>query len=209
MVRLFVEPELVLASHNTGKIIEFRSLLAPYGVTLLGGPDFNIAEPEETADTFAGNALIKSEAFMKATGKPSLADDSGIEVKALDGAPGIYSARWGGNNRDFYAAMLRVEKELKEKGLNPQGAEARFICVLSLTWPDGETVQYEGTVEGTLTFPPRGTNGHGYDPIFVPNGYDQTFGELPDTMKDKISHRANATRDLLQACFAHRLRAVS
>jgi XTP/dITP diphosphohydrolase len=183
---------LVIASHNQGKVAEFRELLAPFDVTLLSSGELGVPEPEETGDSFAANARLKSVATALATGLASLADDSGIEVHALGGAPGIYSARWAGETRDFYAAMRRVEEELRAKGALAPAPRANFTCVLSLAVPGGEMREFEGKVYGHLTFPPRGSRGFGYDPIFVPDGHDITFGEMEPVAKHRISHRAMA-----------------
>jgi XTP/dITP diphosphohydrolase len=183
---------LVLASHNQGKIIEFRELLAPFGITLTSSGELGVPEPEETGDSFAANARLKAEVTALAVGLPALADDSGIEIEALGGAPGIYSARWAGENRDFRAAMARVEQELRDKGALAEPPRANFTCVLCLATPDGEAEFYEGKVFGHLTFPPRGTKGFGYDPIFVPDGHGITFGEMDAAEKHLISHRAIA-----------------
>ena len=180
---------LVLASHNKGKIFEFRGLLAPCGVNVVSSGELGVEEPEETGDSFAANARLKAEATAKASGLPALADDSGIEVEALGGAPGIYSARWAGEGRDFHHAMARVEAELAAKGALSTPPRANFTCVLCLALPDGGSEIFEGKVFGHLEFPPRGTNGFGYDPIFVPDGHTQTFGEMDPEAKQLISHR--------------------
>lgn len=190
--------KLVLASHNKGKIFEFRGLLAPYHIDVVSSAELGITEPEETGSTFAANAALKAEVTAKMSGLPALADDSGLEVEALGGAPGIYSARWAGEPRDFYAAMARVERELTAHN-QIENARANFICVLCLAMPDGETQIFEGRVFGRLTFPPRGTNGFGYDPIFVPDGYTQTFGEMDPEAKQLISHRQAAFTAFSQA----------
>ncbi len=193
--------QLVLASHNKGKIFEIRGLLAPYGVHVLSSGELGVEEPEETGDSFTANARLKAEATAKAAGLPALADDSGIEIEALDGAPGIYSARWAGEGRDFYHAMARVEAELAAKAaLNPQ-PRANFTCVLCLALPDGASEIFEGKVFGHLEFPPRGTNGFGYDPIFVPDGYTETFGEMDPEAKQLISHRYAAFKRFAAACL--------
>lgn len=184
--------KLVLASHNKGKIAEFRELLAPLGIGLVSSGELGVAEPEETGDTFAANAQLKAEVTAQAVGLPALADDSGIEIDALGGAPGIYSARWAGETRDFRAAMARVEAELGEKGALATPPRANFICVLCLATPGGDVEFYEGRVFGHLSFPPRGTQGFGYDPIFVPHGHNITFGEMDPVTKHRISHRAIA-----------------
>ncbi|HVV64501.1 MAG TPA: RdgB/HAM1 family non-canonical purine NTP pyrophosphatase [Rhizomicrobium sp.] len=181
---------LVVASHNDGKVREFRQLLEPLGLRVTGARELGLSPPEESAFTFEGNARLKARAAAEASGVIALADDSGLSVTALGGAPGIYSARWAGPDGDFAAAMARVERELKEKGRGD--TSARFVCVLSLASPDGESEVFRGEVEGHLVFPPRGHNGFGYDPIFIANGMRQTFGEIDPELKHAISHRAKA-----------------
>nr|WP_298795723.1 RdgB/HAM1 family non-canonical purine NTP pyrophosphatase [uncultured Acetobacter sp.] len=188
--------KLVLASHNAGKLAEFSTLLANFGVTVLSAGDLNLPEPEETATTFAGNAALKALAAARATGLPALADDSGLCVSALGGAPGIYSARWAGPDKDFPAAMARIEE-----GIGQDERDAWFICVLCLAYPDGTTRSFEGRVDGSITWPPRGDKGHGYDPIFTPTGENRTFAEMADAEKNAISHRADAFRAFKQACL--------
>ena len=188
---------LVIASHNKGKVREIRALLAPFGLTIKGADELGLPEPEETEPTFVGNALLKARAAADASGEAALADDSGLAVTALDGAPGIYSARWAGEARDFGFAMARVERELKAK--NTKDHSAKFVCVLALAKPDGETAVFEGEVEGTLTFPPRGNKGFGYDPIFVADGMTETFGEIDPAIKHGMSHRARAFKKLLDS----------
>lgn len=194
----------VLATHNEGKVAEFNTLFAPLGISLVSAASLQLAEPEETGSTFAQNAALKSHAAVNATHMPSLADDSGIVIPALKGAPGIYSARWAGPNKDFSAAMQRVQNELGEAA---QGANASFICVLSLAWENAsggvESVEFEGEISGTLTFPPRGARGFGYDPIFVPHGSDRTFAEYDAAEKHRISHRARALEKLLDSLQHH------
>ncbi|MCC5997024.1 MAG: RdgB/HAM1 family non-canonical purine NTP pyrophosphatase [Oceanicaulis sp.] len=180
----------VLASHNPGKIKELSALLAPRGLTVLGAGALGLPEPEETETSFSGNARLKAEAAAQASGRVSLADDSGLSVDALGGAPGVYSARWAGPDKNFTAAMARVRRELEAKDAKDHGA--RFVCVLALAHPDGETRLYEGEVRGTLTFPPRGTGGFGYDPVFMPDGHHQTFAEMDAAAKQALSHRARA-----------------
>jgi XTP/dITP diphosphohydrolase len=197
MARRFTENKLVIASHNQGKIVEIGALLAPYRVEALGAAALGLPEPEETEPTFEGNAALKARAAVKATTLPALADDSGLVVPALGGAPGIYSARWAGPDRDFLLAMRRVRDELGDKD-----ASASFVSVLALIWPDGGEKLFRGEVHGTLSWPPRGDNGFGYDPMFIPNGYSQTFGELPHAVKYAIDHRARAFQKLVAACFA-------
>jgi len=197
-MRVFREAKLVIASHNPGKVREIAELLAPYAVTVLGAAELGLAEPQETGTTFAANAALKAHAAAQATGLPALADDSGLAVTALGGQPGILSARWAGPDRDFGRAMARVNDEL---GDDPDRS-ARFVCALTLAWPDGDAVSVEGKVAGTLVWPPRGSGGFGYDPIFVPQGHDMTFGEMTPAAKHALSHRADALAKLVAACFA-------
>lgn len=200
--RLGAGDKLVLASHNRGKIFEFRGLLAPYGVEVIPARDLGVEEPEETGATFAENALLKAAASAAAAGLPALADDSGLEVEALGGAPGIYSARWAGEERDFSAAMAKVEAELAARGaVTPVQRRANFICVLCLAQPNGEAEVFEGKVFGHLRFPPRGENGFGYDPIFVPEGYDMSFGEMDIEAKHRLSHRFVAFEKFVAAAL--------
>ncbi len=202
MLRSFAAGDrLVLASHNKGKIAEFRQLMAPMRIEIVSSGELGLPEPEETGDTFAANALLKAEATAKAAGLPALADDSGIEIVALDGAPGIYSARWAGEARDFAYAMARVERELAAKGALAPPPRANFTCMLCLAMPEGEAEFFEGKVFGHLTFPPKGTEGFGYDPIFVPDGHSRTFGEMPAEDKHRISHRAIAFEAFAKACL--------
>ncbi len=202
MPRAFTESNLVIASHNEGKISEITELLKPYNIAVEGGTACNLSEPEENGDTFEANALIKARFFAENTGKPSLADDSGLVIPVLGGAPGIYSARWAGPEKDFTAAMQKVESALLESMTVADGYEAHFVCVLALCWPDGHTETFEGKVFGNLTFPPRGDKGFGYDPIFIPQGHQLTFAEIEPAKKHTISHRAQAFRKLIDACFA-------
>lgn len=203
MTRRFAEDRLVIASHNAGKVREIGALLAPLGVRVVSAGELGFEEPEETEATFAGNARIKAHAAAKASGLPALSDDSGLEVDALDGAPGVYTADWAetGSGRDFPMAMKKVWDLLEEK----QAAEprtARFCCTLCLAWPDGEDAVFEGTVEGRLVWPMRGKNGFGFDPVFLPDGETETFGEMAPERKHAMSHRAAAFDKLLRACFA-------
>jgi XTP/dITP diphosphohydrolase len=201
-----LEGRLVVASHNPGKLWELRQLLAPHGVDTVSAGELGLPEPEETEETFADNARLKARAAAIASGLPAFADDSGLCVEALDGAPGVYSARWGGPERDFGAAMSRVERELKERGAKPP-YRAHFLCALSVVWPDGHVEAFEGRVDGVLVFPPRGSKGFGYDPIFLPDGLDKTFGEmmsaekhaLPGDGSRALSHRARAFQALAAA----------
>lgn len=205
-VRLQRGDKLVLASHNPGKIFEMRMLLAPYGVELVSAGDLGVPEPEETGETFEENARLKAVVSTLATGLPALADDSGLEVEALGGAPGVHSARWAGEPRDFSAAIARVEAELAAKGgaAVAGGARANFICVLCLATPDGEAQSFEGKVFGTLVFPPRGVNGFGYDPIFLADGQALTFGEMDPMAKQSLTHRAAAFAEFVASCLPAR-----
>ena len=198
MARRFAGEQLVIASHNGGKARELADLLAPYDVEAVAASALGLAAPEETGATFLANAELKSLAAARAAQLPALADDSGLVVPALDGAPGINSARWAGPEGDFAQAMARVERELVERG----DRRAHFVCVLSLAWPDGHVESFEGRADGILVFPPRGDRGFGYDPIFQPVGYQVTYGEMEPGAKHAISHRADAFRKLIAACFA-------
>jgi len=188
---------LVVASHNKGKVREIEELLAPFGFVVRGAAELGLAEPDETEATFEGNAILKARAAANASGLMALADDSGLSVTALDGEPGIYSARWAGETKDFSFAMARVERELKEKYATD--FSAKFVCVLALAAPNGETETFRGEVEGHLTFPPRGTKGFGYDPIFVANGMTETFAEIEPAAKHAMSHRAHAFDKLVNS----------
>lgn len=190
---------LIIASHNDGKVREINGLLSPLGIEAVSAKKIGLNEPEETETTFAGNARLKALAAAKASGLPALADDSGLEVSALGGAPGIFSARWAGEARDFSLAMNKVERAVFDTGT--EDFSARFVCALALAWPDGHTETFEGEVAGLLVFPPRGEKGFGYDPIFVPTGYHITFGEMDPEEKHAISHRADAFRKLMKAHF--------
>lgn len=193
---------LVVASHNKGKVREINELIAPFGVSAVSAGDLGLAEPDETGTMFASNARIKSRAAAQATGMPALADDSGICVEALDCAPGIFSARWGGAAKDFGAAMARVERELRLRGVAmATKPRAHFVSALCLSFPDGEDRIFEGRVHGHLEWPPRGTQGFGYDPMFVPEGGALTFGEMEPDAKHAISHRARAFAAFVAACF--------
>lgn len=193
-----IEPgRLIAATHNSGKVRELRDLMAPLGFDVVSAIELNLPEPEETESTFKGNAILKARAAALATGAPALSDDSGLAVEALNGEPGIYSARWGGPTRDFYLAMEKVEKALAEEGSG--NTRAKFVCALAVVWPDGEAVVFEGEVHGTLTFPPRGDKGFGYDPIFIADGETLTFGEMEPAKKHAMSHRADAFAQLKAA----------
>lgn len=197
MARKFVGKRLIVGSHNQGKLVEIGALLAPYQIETLGAAALGLPEPEETGDTFEANAALKAHAAAQATSLPALADDSGLVVPALGGAPGIYSARWAGPDRDFAVAMARVHREL-----GGRDASGSFVSVLALAWPDGHKELFRGEVHGHLTWPPRGENGFGYDPMFIPDSYAETFGELPHAVKYAIDHRARAFQKLVAACFA-------
>jgi XTP/dITP diphosphohydrolase len=185
--QLLANNTLVIASHNAGKVNEIHTLLQPLHINVISAAHANVEEPEETGTTFEANAVLKAEHCMHVTGFASLADDSGLVVPAIGGAPGIYSARWAGPNKDFASAFERIRTELGDKPAN-----AYFICVLSLALPDGTTHSFEGRIDGQLTFPPRGDKGFGYDPIFIAENNDVTFGELDPNIKNNISHRARA-----------------
>jgi len=196
--RRFSGERLVIASHNPGKVGEIATLLGPFGVNVVSAATLGLPEPEETGASFVENAELKARAAALASGLPALADDSGLAVTALGGAPGIYSARWAGPDKDFAAAMARIQAELGAAS----DRSARFVCVLSLAWPDGQCDSFEGTVAGEIVWPPRGERGFGYDPIFVPEGGTATFAEIDPAAKHAISHRADAFRQLVAACFA-------
>lgn len=203
MTRRFEGDQLLVATHNQGKLEEIADLLKPYGISVLGAGEEDLPEPEETEDSFVGNARIKAHAAAKATGLPSLADDSGLEVDALGGAPGVQTADWAetGQGRDFAMAMRRVHDEISASGAQPPWT-ARFCCTLVLAWPDGHDEVFPGTMEGQIVWPMRGDQGHGFDPIFQPNGYALTFGEMDRWEKNRISHRADAFAKLVKGCFA-------
>jgi len=197
--RLFTEDTLVIATHNAGKMREIKALFSGFGINILSASELGLDEPDETDTSFIGNALLKARAAAMSAGQPALADDSGLCVTALDGAPGIYSARWAGPKRDFSLAMTAVETALAKTGNGDSGAE--FVCALALVWPGGDKVCVEGRVKGQITFPPRGKHGFGYDPIFQPDGYQISFGEMDPDAKHAISHRADAFAQLLARCF--------
>jgi XTP/dITP diphosphohydrolase len=189
---------LVIATHNPGKLIEIQDILAPFGLDITSAGALGIEEPEETGLTFEENAALKARHSADRSGRWALSDDSGLEVDALGGAPGIYSARWAGPQKDFSSAMARIEQDIIGAGHEPEGARARFVCVLALAAPDGSTQCYRGTVEGRLTFPARGERGFGYDPIFIADGMTKTFAEIAPEEKHRISHRANAFTRMAQ-----------
>ena len=195
-LKLIKGMRLVLATHNPGKVPEIEALLGGHYSVVTAG-SLNLPEPDETESTFVGNALLKARHAADLAGEVAIADDSGLSIAALDGAPGIFSARWAGPDKDFAFAMKKVEQRLEEIGA--QDRSAWFTSALAVAWPNGPAVVVEGRVEGRLTFPPRGTRGFGYDPIFIPEGHDQTFGELDPAFKDSISHRARAFEKLRDA----------
>lgn len=196
-----LEPgRIVIASHNPGKVREIGDLLRPRGMEVVSAGELGLPEPEETEDSFIGNAELKARASATGANLPALADDSGLVVDALGGAPGIYSARWAGPDKDFALAMRTVEDALREQGTDTPRT-AHFTCALSLAWPDGHCETFEGEVAGELVWPPRGDKGFGYDPVFVPNGFDITFGEMEPERKHAMSHRARAFKKLIEAVF--------
>jgi XTP/dITP diphosphohydrolase len=190
---------VVLASHNEGKVHELAELLVPFGIGCVSAKGLEIPEPDETGVTFSDNAKLKAVAAAHASGMTAIADDSGLEVAALDGAPGIHSARWGGEAKDFGLAMRRVHQELEARGAREP--RANFICSLALATPEGAAQSFEGRVFGALVWPPRGTRGFGYDPIFLPDGYQQTFGEMEREFKNRLSHRMRAFEQLIAASY--------
>ena len=204
-----ISGRLVIATHNPGKLAEMRELLAPYGIDATSAGELGLSEPDETGMTFRDNARIKAEAAAKATGLPAFADDSGLAVDALGGEPGIYSARWAGPKKDFHLAMLTIDHKLRERDANtPEQRTASFVSALCVAWPDGHTEDFEARVDGTLVWPPRGDQGFGYDPMFLPNGHSRTFGEMPSEEKHGLpprgkglSHRARAFMKLAEACL--------
>ena len=201
-MRRFDGNQLLVATHNRGKLDEIAHLLEPYGVSCVGAAELNLPEPEETGTTFVENARIKAHAAAKATGLPALADDSGIEIDALGKAPGVYTADWAEteSGRDFVMAMEKSHRMLVEAGA-PEPWTARFCCTLVLAWPDGEDAVFPGVMEGRVVWPMRGSQGHGYDPIFQPEDHEVTFGEMDRWEKNKISHRADAFRKFVAGCF--------
>ena len=203
---------VVIATHNPGKLAEMRELLSPYGVEAASAGELGLAEPDETGTTFAENARIKAVAATEASNLPAFADDSGLAVDALNGQPGIHSARWAGPSKDFAGAMQEVDKQLRDRGAtSPEQRRAQFISALCVAWPDGHTEEFEARVDGTLVWPPRGTRGFGYDPMFLPEGFDRTFGEMESVEKHGLpprgrglSHRARAFVKLAEACLGPR-----
>ncbi|MQQ08217.1 RdgB/HAM1 family non-canonical purine NTP pyrophosphatase [Epibacterium sp. SM1979] len=202
MTRKFQGDRLLVATHNKGKLTEISEILAPFGVAVVGAAEMELPEPEETEDTFVGNARIKAHAAAKATGLPALSDDSGITIDALDGAPGVYTADWAetGNGRDFMMAMTRANNEIAAKGPDAPRT-AQFRCTLVIAWPDGHDEVFEGVMPGSLVWPIRGDAGFGYDPMFVPEGRELTCAEMPKEEKNKISHRGRAVAQFVQGCF--------
>ena len=202
-MRRFDGDKLVIASHNAGKLREIAELLTPFGVSVSSAADHGLDEPEETESTFAGNARIKAHHAAKGSGLPALSDDSGISVEALDGAPGVYTADWAETEtgRDFVMAMTKVWNLLEEKGA-PEPRKAAFNCTLCLAWPDGHDEVFEGRVEGQVVWPMRGDRGFGFDPVFLPNGESETFGEMDPEKKNAMSHRNDAFEKLVKGCFA-------
>jgi len=204
--------QLVIATHNPGKLAEMRELLAPYGIDAISAGELGLNEPDETGDTFRANARIKAQAAAQAAQLPAFADDSGLVVDALDGAPGIFSARWAGEGKDFLAAMTRIERLLQERGAKePAQRTAHFVSALCVAWPDGHVEEVEARADGTLVWPPRGTAGFGYDPTFLPDGHGRTFGEMTSIEKHGLpplglglSHRAKAFIKLAELCLESR-----
>lgn len=195
--RQFIDQRIIIASHNAGKVREIGEMLTPFGVAVSSAGELNLPEPEETGETFVENAIIKARATAGAADCPALADDSGLCVDVLGGAPGIYSARWAGPEKDFGFAM----QKLLEATADFETCTAHFVCALSLCWPDGHVETFEGSVRGQLSWPARGDQGFGYDPIFVPNGHMETFAEMDPAQKHAMSHRADAFNQMVTACF--------
>jgi XTP/dITP diphosphohydrolase len=198
MPRHFTESKLVIASHNLGKVREIAALLEHFGCEVVSAGDLGLGEPEETGATFAANAELKARAAAQSSNLPALADDSGLAVTALGGEPGIFSARWAGPDKDFALAMKTVEDRLSGK----DDRSAHFVCALAMCWPDGHVEAFKGRVDGALVWPVRGSQGFGYDPMFMADGYDITFGEMEPNEKHRISHRADAFRKLVDGCFS-------
>ena len=201
MARRLKTERLVVASHNPGKVREIADLLRPFGIAAVSAAELGLPEPEETGQTFLENAGLKARAAAEAAGLPALADDSGLVVPALDGAPGLHSARWAGTPRDFTRAMARVWDELEARQVPMDARRGHFFCALVLAWPDGHEEGFEGRIDGRLIWPPRGRRGFGYDPMFVPDGFACTFGEMEPEEKHAISHRARAFRKMIDACL--------
>lgn len=207
MSRRFTDKKLVIASHNAGKVREIAELLGPFGIEVVSAGALGLPEPEETGTTFEANAELKARAAARAANLPALADDSGVVVPALGGAPGIYSARWAGPSKDFTLAMRKVEDGLAQKNAQGTDRRASFVAVLALAWPptsldpEGHLEMFRGEAHGQLVWPPRGDKGFGYDPMFVPDGHRISFGEMEPAAKHAISHRARAFEKLVAACF--------
>lgn len=201
MARSFTQEELVLATHNTGKVREISELLRPYRISIQSAGELKLAEPVEDGKSFIENAVIKAKAAAKASGLPALSDDSGLCVHDLNNEPGIHSARWAGDEKNFGKAMLNIWEMLQSI---PDPWDAHFVCALALVWPDGHTETFEGKIFGRITWPPRGDQGFGYDPIFVPVGEEKTFGEMRPDIKHSMSHRAEAFDMLTRSCFNER-----
>jgi XTP/dITP diphosphohydrolase len=199
MARRFIGDRLVIATHNQGKVEELSELLAPFAIDPVSAGTLGIPEPEETGDSFEANAVLKARVAAEASGLPALADDSGLVVPALGGAPGIYSARWAGPAKDFNAAMARVHRELGDRDRS-----ARFVAVLALAWPDGDLELLRGEVAGSLVWPPRGEHGFGYDPMFIPEGGTLSFGEMDPGERIRVNHRARAFAELVEGCLRKR-----
>jgi XTP/dITP diphosphohydrolase len=207
-----ITDRLVIATHNPGKLVEMRDLLAPYGIDATSAGELNLKEPDETGMTFRDNARIKAEAAAQATSLPAFADDSGLAVDALDGDPGIYSARWAGPDKNFQRAMETIEEKLRQRGATtPDRRKAHFVSALCVAWPDNHVEEFEARVDGTLVWPPRGDKGFGYDPMFLPDGHTRTFGEMPSDEKHGLpprgkglSHRASAFLKLAETCLERR-----
>lgn len=199
MIRKLSGSRLVVASHNLGKVREIADLIAPWNLEAVSVGQLGLPEPDETEVTFEGNALLKARAAARGAGLPALADDSGLCVEALDGAPGIYSARWAGPGKDFSLAMNEVQRRLEASGSSSRAAW--FICALAIAWPDGTEASFLGRIDGQLVWPPRGTSGFGYDPMFIPEGHSLTFGEMDPSEKHAMSHRARAFRKFVEACL--------
>jgi len=197
--RQLTEACLVVASHNEGKVREIRDLLQPFALDVSSAAELDLPEPDETETTYRGNAILKAKAAAMASGLPALADDSGFEVMAIDKAPGLYSARWAGPGKDFTLAMENVHRSFLASG--SEDLSCRFVCALSIAWPDGHDETVEGAIDGEMVWPPRGEKGFGYDPMFRPHGHDLTFGECDPDWKHEVSHRAVAFARLLERCF--------
>jgi XTP/dITP diphosphohydrolase len=201
MKRKFIEQSVVVASHNRGKVVEISKLLVPYKINTISAKELNLPEPKENGHTFIENAEIKARAASTGSGLAALADDSGLVIPVLGGNPGIFSSRWASNSNgplnDFATAIHKIKHAIEKTGEDPERQEASFVCALSLCWPDGVIVSYDGIINGSLTFPPRGNKGFGYDPIFIPKNHQSTFGEMNQTKKHQISHRAAAFEKLV------------